>query len=403
MDYLKRLFSWNGEAGRKEMLGFTVFSCLMPAGISICCIIFFSLLGLFGIKAELPNAVMALFFLLGAACYICAAARRLRHIGWAPYWAFLTLLTVLPAVRLIVVAGQVALLFIPPLKNPSPRPNPLSYMGRNIAVSVLTLAIPALLVMGLAMIAKKSPRSLANFPAVKEAINQKSAKQKQTKEQSDTLPPVMQKLWARKQQAGQQSAHMLQANDTAQQAGQKAPSLPAPNAVSLTEQIAWNPVPRSCGQDCFQFISRNGQWTLNLTKDDKTFVQNLQGQQGLLETILYSTDGNGQWLIRRNGGKITQMLYRRDKGNVFFYKINPDSYQREAELINPMPTARQAELSFIIFPDGRYQLFRFYPDRNPPFIYYPLNTFSGPWNGFSVSRRFIDKAFKQDAIAPTIK
>ena len=39
MDYLKRLFSWNGEAGRKEMLGFTVFSCLMPAGISSCCII----------------------------------------------------------------------------------------------------------------------------------------------------------------------------------------------------------------------------------------------------------------------------------------------------------------------------------------------------------------------------
>ena len=403
MDYLKRLFSWNGEAGRKEMLGFTVFCYLMPAGISICGIVFFSLLGLFGIHAELPKAVMVLFFLLGAACYICAAARRLRHIGLAPYWSFLTLLAVVPFVNLIVIAGQAALLFIPPLKNPNSQPRPLSYMGRNIMISILTLVVPALLLMVLAIIAKQSPRSLAHLPAVQERIKQEAVKQEKKKKKStETSLPVLQKLWADKPQTGQ-SAHRLPPAAAVQQPEPKVPSLPAPNTVSLTEQVAWNPLPRACGKDCFQFISKDGQWMLNLTKDNKFFVQNLQGQQGVLETILHSINGNDQWLIRRNGGKITQILYRQDKGIVFFHKIKPNSYQREAELLNPMPTAQQAELSLMILPDGRYRLFRFYPEKNPPFVYYPFNTFSQPWNGFSASKWFIAAAFKQDAMPSAVK
>ena len=157
-DYIKRLFSWKGEASRKEMIGFLLLHLLFPVTLSF---IYILLLAVFGICVQknymdrntLGTCVQicVLFYIPLFITFCLSAARRLRHIGCSPYLTFCNLFLLVLYIFFptsgIFLGGFFLILLctVPPLFNMAPQPQVPTYLLINILITVVPIVVVLLL------------------------------------------------------------------------------------------------------------------------------------------------------------------------------------------------------------------------------------------------------------------
>ena len=184
MNYLKRMFSWKGEAGRLEFLGFQ----LLP----------FGLVGLFGIlpigisswfEWNLPLLPKVSGFIIGVwivVISVLAMARRLRHLGWPVWLAFLWLV---PGINFFAFVFTLVLIFAPSRTGKEAQQPP--YFWPNFTISLVGILLPLFLIFGLVFMAKKNPSLLIKLmPQAKvEAYKQEKAQKAAAKNENPVNVP----------------------------------------------------------------------------------------------------------------------------------------------------------------------------------------------------------------------
>ena len=153
MNYIKRCFSWNGIAGRKEFIGYYV----LPFGLfSFSAILPICIASWFGIPLGMGFKLWALFVvLLTVVISVCAWARRLRHLDW-PLWLIILLL--IPGTNLVVYVLAIVLGIVNP-RTPKPADRP-SYLLLNLLIGIGGLLLPIFLVAGMVFLAIYYPSQL---------------------------------------------------------------------------------------------------------------------------------------------------------------------------------------------------------------------------------------------------
>ncbi|MBR3604367.1 MAG: DUF805 domain-containing protein [Elusimicrobiaceae bacterium] len=169
--YINRVFSWNGEAGRKEMIGMSCICLLGPIGLAIALTVLNKVLTfLFEIPSfsSIINVLVFFLFILGVIGFLFVSARRLRNIGWPSFLAFVFLIA-----SFIPFLGQILILLLwvlPAGKNKNPQPYSPTYFSVNIISSLSILLFPVVLLFLLTALAKYFPEKASQFPAVKKEL-----------------------------------------------------------------------------------------------------------------------------------------------------------------------------------------------------------------------------------------
>lgn len=136
-NYLQRMFSWKGYAGRAEYLGVTM---LWIGILGIGWI--FMLLGFFWEVGVAHQILLGFLFIIGFLfmlyLQICVLARRFRHLGWPAWLAFLIFLNWVPVLNIVTTLLFILLFFIPSKKHEADEPN---YCAFNCAFSILSVLL----------------------------------------------------------------------------------------------------------------------------------------------------------------------------------------------------------------------------------------------------------------------
>ena len=194
MDYIKRMFSWNGYAGRKEYAGFF----LLTLGIlSLTIIVPILISGLF--KLEIGNGyktTAVIFSIISVVISFFASARRIRHIGFSPWLAVpVAVLSLLPSLSMIGFLLMALLCFVPSLKNPKLPADDKHFFSTNIAVFIAGFVAPIVFMLGLSYLVRTNPKALTVFPAFKQAAESDSYSKAGVNpdRRKNILPPAMPK------------------------------------------------------------------------------------------------------------------------------------------------------------------------------------------------------------------
>ena len=153
MNYIKRCFSWNGIAGRKEFIGYYV----LPFGLfSLSVILPACIAAWFAIPHSVVGKLWGLFVvLLTVVISVCAWARRLRHLEW-PLW--LVVLLLVPGMNLLVYVFAIVLGIVNPrISKPADQP---SYLLPNLLIGIGGFLLPIFLVAGMVFLAIHYPSQL---------------------------------------------------------------------------------------------------------------------------------------------------------------------------------------------------------------------------------------------------
>ncbi len=185
MNYIKRCFSWKGIAGRKEFIGYYVLphGLLSLGGMLPICIAAWFATSL-GRGFEWWLIFLAL---LMAIIFVCAVARRLRHLDW-PLWLIILLL--IPGMNLVVDVFTIVLGIVNP-RTPKPADQP-SYLLPNLLIGIGGLLLPLCLVGSIVFLAICYPAQLERILPEKQKIwieNRRKNRAVSVREQEKVIIP----------------------------------------------------------------------------------------------------------------------------------------------------------------------------------------------------------------------
>ncbi len=385
--YLKRMFSWNGYAGRREFLGFY----LLP-------------LGMFSLGVVLPAFVLAWqdvpmgagwiwWIILVSVCIslmlVCAWARRLRHLEWPIWIAFFPLV---PFVNVLVYLGGLVLLLT--RSDGKVREEKPTYLFVNLLVTGVGLLVPVGLLCSMLWLLQSKPDLF---------IKMLPKRQVQTVVQQPLAGPSV--PVAREP--------LLPAADTSQGLSAQTPALartkplpmqlPAPKATVLADKIEWKQPALACdamcqavfegSHLCLQYMSPDEQARLcvhlwNNPGQREQFYQVLVNPQGQIsEYLVFDETKRPVRLGHFRNGNLKELLEYRSETAVYFFHLAKDGF--EPDFTNPshLPGAEFADVSMVLLSPQSWAPLDV--DETGTLTQGNERTLTTPWAGLTASTRFL--------------
>lgn len=170
MNYLQRMFSWNGQAGRLEFFGCQLLGIGV---IGLFYILPVELLIALDVKSKYITGCLAiLVVLLVLVLNFLSSVRRLRHLNWPVWLAFLFFI---PGLNILSPVFVLCLLLIPGADLQEP--DTPSYFCFNLWMTIISMLIPLILLFGGIFLAKYYPQTLRYMPAVRNAMEEQKLQQ----------------------------------------------------------------------------------------------------------------------------------------------------------------------------------------------------------------------------------
>ena len=449
MNYLKRMFSWKGEAGRLEFLGFQ----LLP----------FGLVGLFGILPieisvwfgwDLPLLPKISGLLVGVwivVISIFAMARRLRHLGW-PVW--ISFLWLVPGINFFVCLLALVLIFVP--SRPGKEAQRPPYFWPNFTISLIGILLPLFLIFGMVFLAKKNPSLFIKLRPQNQIEDLKQEQKQKNADKNENPLSAFQSVGSATGYSEDETADVaedplfkyatqpveryLDTKDLSQQehatknpylmtspARTRTNKIPgddremlysqieAPNTSVLADQLKWDLTPRTCdvcnafstpySTGCKQFNLPSQKATLCviplLTKDGtKQIHQIVVDKYNMpLEDVLFERN-RPVALARYQRGVLRELFTQRSSDQLHFFRILKPIATDWTD-INGEPSPYYTDITIAIYPDENVWV---------PFYSYDAqidgaqgswtqdpnrHTFTTQFQGFNPSSRFVEMLYGQ--------
>ena len=339
MNYIKRMFSWNGLANRCEFLGFWLISWVIGG---VLFFLFLFITDLQQIERTVSQEFVAVC-VLGIpmlAIQVCAAARRLRHIGWPTWLAFLFVASgSAPMVGILVPLLELALALIPAIPDkPADKP---SYFKQNLLVfiTVLCLAIcPYLLLQAKHILARRAktgtstPRAAIHTSSKIPAEIMVPKNLEEPKPLARTKPMPMQ--------------------------------LPAPKVHVVANRVEWQRPAQDCDSVCQQIFPENDRCKQYLSPDEKAHLcihlwhkpgfpfeyhQILvDPQHQITEYIVFNNAKLPLWLGHFKNNQLTELFYGSSVTETYFFHLTKEGFVPDFTSSNHFPTAQHANVSIVL-------------------------------------------------------
>lgn len=429
MNYFKRMFSWKGEAGRLEFLGWQ----LLPCG----------LIGLFGIFpivlntwfawniSYLPKLCGVFLLLLCLPLSICSVARRLRNVGWPVWLAFLFLIPVLNSLGILLIL----VLVLMPAATGKEAQQP-TYFFPNCCVGIGGFLLPLILIFGMVILAKQNPQMFIKILPQKhvEEINAEMEKEKQTNQilpNEDKLSPTPQ-IAVPDTAAADSSAlptspsqirytknpYLMTSPARAERPnmvqGERSflfPEIPAPNTSVLAEHLKWDLTPQACDTQCGALYSLNSMACKQLTAVSKKarlcmiHILNKTGNRQVhqvvidkygmpLEDTLFEYN-RPVALARYQKGELMELFTKWSLDDIKFFRIIKPIPTDWTD-VNGKPSPYYTDITIQIYPDqNKWVSFYQYDEQIDgaagSVVQTPNeHTFTTPFNGFDPSTQFVE-------------
>ncbi len=386
IDYVMRMFSWKGCAGRKEFFGFWI----MPLGIFFAVIFLYNFWGFITGKEVEPFREIFLvgaLVLLTGSIHLFAAIRRLRHVGYPTWWASVFLA---PGISwwagFFTLVLEIILLFVPALsdkKEDSP-----SYLKTN-----LILGLGGFLIVGLIF------GSGVIYRQVK--IQQIKSQQKQEVELLrkhysngiNTSTQIPADIMVPKEP---QTASLARTKPMPMQ-------LPAPKLNVIAQRVAWKKTSAcdsvcqqvfSNSSACTQYLSADGQARLCIhtrydTHYGKAYHQLLVNPQGLVtEHIVFNDVKRPILLGHLRENKLKELFYGFSADETYFFHLAKDGFVPDFTNINHLPTAQYADIS-ISLTDRQTWVPVDFDEQGRSSRSTSERELTTPWSGLNVSSQFL--------------
>ncbi len=382
INYIKRMFSWGGYAGRREFLGFYVLPFgLFPLFVILPLLLFTWLDWSVGVGFKLWVVVVML--LIGVLS-ICAAARRLRHLGWP---VGLTFLQLIPALNALVYVAEFILILMPSQKDV--REETPAYLWCNLCIGIGGFLLPILLVAGMVLFATQAPSSFIKLLPQKQREATQSSLAAKTVSVPREIPPEI----------------MVPVEKAPVQLARTKPlpmTLPAPKWTVIADRVQWQGTV-SCDETCTQTLPQAAQCREYVSADQLArlcvFLVNKPNQpfeyhqvliapsRHISEYITFNYQFVPELLGHFKDGQLKELFYNFSENKVFFFYLTREGFVPDFSNRNHLPTQEHANISIaLLSPDtwapADFQANGSYSEGNP-------RKLSTPWTGFKVSDRWV--------------
>lgn len=385
MQYLKRMFSWQGNASRKEFIGFYL-SYFSIAGLLIWLAFFAVLLHVSSDHSGIKMLTLTIAA-SSTAVFCLAVARRMRACAISPWWALLFFpLSYIPRIGKFISVLMFLWLLITPTGKDKTEDSP-TFLSANIVFFSLSCILPFILLFTTVTILK--PKKGAELPKT------------QTQAESPAPLPVVNSIEKYLPPTEKGTKPSPAATKTA------AANLPAPEVSVLAQTKQWVTLPQACSSvcrennpapaNCREMLTADKQWKLCLQRSagrNPTFSQTLVNRQGrTIEKITFSSDKQPLWMVHFYKSEPKEIFINL-ANSVFFYIIDSPSFELdESTLLYKHPPYMDTKVSLQIHPDGQWNLVRYNKDGSSVKYHNTKQPFSTPWKGFQPSFQYLQKAF----------
>ena len=388
LNYLMRMFSWEGRAGRKEFFGFW----LMPLGASMLLFLMYQVFG----SAPSPDEesfheifIIAAFAWITAIIHTLAGMRRLRHIGWPTWLATLFLAPgFVQRIGFLIIILELLLVFMPPLS--SKKADEPSYLKPNLIIGLSGFVIIAVIY-----------GSALGYRQIK--YQQRKAQRKQEYQDLKNIYYPHGIHTPTEIPADIIVPKELDGGTPVARTKPMPMTIPAPKLTVLAERVSWQNPTRCdaiCQQaavdstTCKQHLSSDGQARLCIyTRLDryhgKEYHQLLVNPQHLAtEHIVFNDIKRPIFLGHFRDNKLKELFYGSSPDETYFFHLAKEGFVPYFTVSNHLPTLQYADISILLLSPHAWVPVAF-DEQGRSSRSSAERDLSTPWDGLKVSNRYL--------------